>query len=85
MHLPHRYCHPLRITQGALRDSFHSAVPDCVCTCRLQGNNDRIGTIVNKLVKDYAFSAQANYRKGGLLCLAAAAVALAEQNQVGQL
>ncbi|KAK9805928.1 hypothetical protein WJX73_005859 [Symbiochloris irregularis] len=46
-----------------------------------QGNNDRIGTIVNKLVKDYAFSAQANHRKGGLLCLAAAAVALAEQNQ----
>ena len=38
--------------------------------------------IVQKLVKDYAFSSQANYRKGGLLCLAAAAVALAEQNKV---
>ena len=33
-------------------------------------------------MKEYAFSSQANYRKGGLLCLAAAAVALAEQNKV---
>ena len=44
---------------------------------------DRVDRIVQKLVKDYAFSSQANYRKGGLLCLAAAAVALAEQNKVG--
>ena len=48
----------------------------------LQGNEDKVDRIVQKLVKDYAFSSQANYRKGGLLCLAAAAVALAEQNKV---
>ena len=40
---------------------------------------------MQKLIADYAFSSQANCRKGGLLCLAAAAVALAEQNKASLL
>lgn len=71
LHIIQALCIPDKIT---LNRSHHSA-------CQ-QGNAERIGSIVDKLVKDYAFSAQANYRKGGLLCLAATAVALAEQNQV---
>ena len=47
----------------------------------LQGNTERVERIVQKLIADYAFSSQANCRKGGLLCLAAAAVALAEQHK----
>ena len=39
--------------------------------------------ILKALVEDYAYSPQANCRKGGLLALAAAAVALAERKQVG--
>jgi len=46
-----------------------------------QGNSYRISLIVNRLVNDYAFSPQTNYRKGGLLSLAAATVALADLNQ----
>ena len=39
--------------------------------------------ILDRLTRDYAYSPQANCRKGGLLALAAAAVALAERKQVG--
>ncbi|KAK9855185.1 hypothetical protein WJX84_004974, partial [Apatococcus fuscideae] len=45
-----------------------------------QGNPARIRSLVNKLVADFAFSPQANSRKGGLLCLAATAVGLADHN-----
>ncbi|KAK9810224.1 hypothetical protein WJX72_006988 [[Myrmecia] bisecta] len=45
-----------------------------------QGNTKRVGAIIDKLVEDFAFSSQANYRKGGLLCLAATAVGLADHN-----
>ena len=45
------------------------------------GNTKRVGQIINKLIEDFAFSPQANYRKGGLLCLAATAVGLANNNQ----
>lgn len=38
--------------------------------------------ILDRLTRDYAYSPQANCRKGGLLALAAAAVALAERKQV---
>ena len=38
--------------------------------------------ILDHLTEDYAYSPQANCRKGGLLALAAAAVALAERKQV---
>lgn len=51
----------------------------------MQGNSYRIGLIIDRLIQDFAFSPQANYRKGGLLSLAAAAVALADQNLVSQL
>lgn len=37
--------------------------------------------ILDRLTRDYAYSPQANCRKGGLLALAAAAVALAERKQ----
>lgn len=39
--------------------------------------------ILKALVEDYAYSPQANCRKGGLLALAAAAVALADRKGVG--
>lgn len=42
------------------------------------GNDARIGSIITKLAEDYALSPQANQRKGGLLCLAAAAVGLGD-------
>ncbi|KAL0036125.1 hypothetical protein WJX79_004382 [Trebouxia sp. C0005] len=45
------------------------------------GNTKRVGQIIDKLIEDFAFSPQANYRKGGLLCLAATAVGLANKNQ----
>ena len=45
------------------------------------GNTRRVGQIIDRLVQDFAFSPQANYRKGGLLCLAATAVGLANNNQ----
>ena len=45
------------------------------------GNTRRVGQIIDRLVQDYAFSPQANHRKGGLLCLAATAVGLANNNQ----
>ena len=45
------------------------------------GNTKRVGQIIDKLIADFAFSPQANYRKGGLLCLAATAVGLANNNQ----
>ena len=38
--------------------------------------------ILKALVEDYAYSPQANCRKGGLLALAAAAVALADRKGV---
>ena len=40
--------------------------------------------ILRALVEDYAYSPQANCRKGGLLALAAAAVALADRKGVRQ-
>ena len=52
-----------------------------MCLC-MQGNTYRIRLIIDRLIEDYAFSPQANFRKGGLLALAAAAVALADHNQV---
>ena len=42
----------------------------------------RVAAIIHQLTQDYAFSMQANHRKGGLLALAASAVALAEQTGV---
>ncbi len=30
------------------------------------GNTKRVGQIIDKLIEDFAFSPQANYRKGGL-------------------
>jgi hypothetical protein len=39
--------------------------------------------ILDHLTEGFAYSPQANCRKGGLLALAAAAVALAERKQVG--
>ncbi len=42
----------------------------------------RINAIIDRLVNDYASSPQANCRKGGLLCLAAAAVGLANHHPV---
>jgi vacuole morphology and inheritance protein 14 len=47
-----------------------------------QGNWSSIVQILDRLTEDYAYSPQANCRKGGLLALAAAAVALAERKQV---
>ena len=41
--------------------------------------------ILKALVEDYAYSPQANCRKGGLLALAAAAVALADRKGVGSI
>ena len=38
--------------------------------------------ILDRLTRDYAYSPQANCRKGGLLALAAAAVALADKKGV---
>ena len=60
----------------------HTALRACRGLAPLQGNTERMERIVQQLIADYAFSSQANCRKGGLLCLAAAAVALAEQNKV---
>ena len=40
--------------------------------------------ILRALVEDYAYSPQANCRKGGLLALAAAAVALADRKGVSR-
>ena len=54
---------------------------DCCCHKR-QGNWSSIVQILDRLTEDYAYSPQANCRKGGLLALAAAAVALAERKQV---
>lgn len=42
----------------------------------------RIHAIIDRLVNDYASSPQANSRKGGLLCLAATAVGLANHHVV---
>lgn len=47
-----------------------------------QGNWASVVQILDHLIEDYAYSPQANCRKGGLLALAAAAVALAERKQV---
>lgn len=41
------------------------------------GDHERISAIINVLTNDFALSAQANYRKGGLIGLAAATVGLA--------
>ncbi|PRW60313.1 VAC14-like protein isoform X1 [Chlorella sorokiniana] len=41
------------------------------------GNVQRISAVIDALVSQYATSSQSNARKGGLLCLAATAVALA--------
>jgi len=40
------------------------------------GARDKVESLLGKLINDYARSGQANKRKGGLLCLAAATVAL---------
>ncbi len=50
----------------------------------LQGSWAPVVQILDRLTEDYAYSPQANCRKGGLLALAAAAVALAERKQVRQ-
>lgn len=47
-----------------------------------QGYWSAVVQILDRLTRDYAYSPQANCRKGGLLALAAAAVALAERKQV---
>lgn len=47
-----------------------------------QGRWRAVVQILDRLTRDYAYSPQANCRKGGLLALAAAAVALAERKQV---
>ncbi len=39
-------------------------------------NKDKINSIINVLVKEFAYNAQPNHRKGGLIGLAAAALAL---------
>lgn len=39
---------------------------------------DSIKSVISVLVKDYAYSTQANHRKGGLIGLAATAIALME-------
>eukprot|EP00198_Chlamydomonas_reinhardtii_P009884 XP_001699221.1 predicted protein [Chlamydomonas reinhardtii] len=51
---------------------------------RLAAQNDqhRIRLTVDKLISDYAFSSQANHRKGALLCLAASAVGLGDPTEV---
>ncbi|EFJ46562.1 hypothetical protein VOLCADRAFT_62382 [Volvox carteri f. nagariensis] len=51
---------------------------------RLASHNDqhRIRLIIDKLITEYAFSSQANHRKGALLCLAASAVGLGDPNEV---
>lgn len=46
-----------------------------------QGYWRAVVQILDRLTRDYAYSPQANCRKGGLLALAAAAVALAERKQ----
>lgn len=56
-------------------------VEQLVKTLAVAGNTKRVGLIIDRLVQDFAFSPQANYRKGGLLCLAATAVGLANNNQ----
>ncbi|WIA13429.1 hypothetical protein OEZ85_007009 [Tetradesmus obliquus] len=45
------------------------------------GDTAKISAILDKLIAEYAFSAQANHRKGALLCLAAAAVGLGEPSE----
>lgn len=51
---------------------------------KLVSANDlnRIRLIIDKLIADYAFSAQTNYRKGALLCLAGATVGLGEPSEM---
>ncbi|GLC41783.1 hypothetical protein PLESTM_001239100 [Pleodorina starrii] len=51
---------------------------------RLAAQNDqhRIRLIIDKLIGEYAFSSQANHRKGALLCLAASAVGLGDPTEV---
>ncbi|GFR44339.1 hypothetical protein Agub_g5555, partial [Astrephomene gubernaculifera] len=51
---------------------------------RLAAQNDqhRIRLIIDKLISEYAFSSQANHRKGALLCLAATAVGLSDPTEV---
>lgn len=56
-------------------------VEQLVKSLAASGNIKRVGQIIDKLIADFAFSPQANYRKGGLLCLAATAVGLANNNQ----
>jgi hypothetical protein len=52
--------------------------------CFLQERWRAVAQILRALVEDYAYSPQANCRKGGLLALAAAAVALADRKGVSQ-
>ncbi|KAG2433054.1 hypothetical protein HYH02_012758 [Chlamydomonas schloesseri] len=47
-----------------------------------QNDQHRIRLTVDKLISDYAFSSQANHRKGALLCLAASAVGLGDPTEV---
>ena len=51
--------------------------------CWMQERWQAVVQILKALVEDYAYSPQANCRKGGLLALAAAAVALADRKGVG--
>ena len=51
----------------------------------LQERWQAVVQILRTLVEDYAYSPQANCRKGGLLALAAAAVALADRKGVRHL
>eukprot|EP00775_Hariotina_reticulata_P005343 gene5343-5580_t len=45
------------------------------------GDTQKISAIIEKLIAEYAFSPQANHRKGALLCLAAATVGLGEPKE----
>jgi vacuole morphology and inheritance protein 14 len=56
------------------RKSAALEVEQLVKVLAAQENTARIGAIIDKLIQDFAFSPQANYRKGGLLCLAASGV-----------
>ncbi|CAL8466856.1 g6392 [Coccomyxa elongata] len=56
-------------------------VEQLVKTLAREGNWTSVVQILDHLIEDYAYSPQANCRKGGLLALAAAAVALAERKQ----
>lgn len=45
---------------------------------RISGDHARVRALVDRLISEFAFSPAANHRKGALLCLAAAAVGLAD-------